>query len=228
MYYNRFRPHPDLIKTRAVFNVDDDILIPYPEVDFAFLAWLQFPNTLIGFSQYARSHSKHKTYSECDEKNMGETDPLYYSIECTAGGGAKGYYGTGKFPGYSIMLDGAIVFDAKYLSMYWDETDIEMNQGRALVDETRNCEDFVLPILIASRSGEPPVMVNTYDVNERFTSVRHLQNKNKKGHHPGLNTMTGHYAKRTTCLERLKHIYGGDALQYSVFKVEPLLPSDII
>ena len=224
---NRFKPHPELIKTRAVFNVDDDIIIPYPEVDFAFFTWRKFPDTLIGFSQYARSHSKYTTFAGCDQ-NVKEDSAVQYSIECNADGGAKGYYGAGKFPGYSIMLDSAVFFHAKYLDLYWDSKDIETEQGRALVDETRNCEDFVMPILIALRSGEPPVMVDTYDANQRFTSIRHLQHKNKKGHHPGLNTMSGHYTKRSDCLEKLGHIYGGDALQHSIFKVKPLLPMEII
>ena len=36
---NRFRPHHDLITTDAILNVDDDIIISYEDIEFAFSIW---------------------------------------------------------------------------------------------------------------------------------------------------------------------------------------------
>ena len=45
---NRFRPIQEL-RTDAVFSVDDDLIVPFSTLRFAFAAWRSAPSAMVGF-----------------------------------------------------------------------------------------------------------------------------------------------------------------------------------
>lgn len=85
-----------------------------------------------------------------------------------------------------------------------------------MVDETRNCEDIALPMIISKVSRLPGVYVDGLD------RYQHLQDQNKKGHHPGLNKLAGHYGERNMCVNEMAKLLGGMPLIYSNIKIRPV------
>lgn len=119
---NRFEPDHD-IKTRAVFELDDDIMMTCDDLERAFRAWRDHPERIVGF--YPRLIDGH---------------PLKYRNE---------RYARNK-QGYNMILTGAAFLDSEVaFSKYWSQ---EAKQGRALVDELFNCEDILLNFILANSS----------------------------------------------------------------------------
>ncbi|XP_051130888.1 glucosamine inositolphosphorylceramide transferase 1-like [Andrographis paniculata] len=126
---NRFRADP-LIKTRAVLELDDDIMMACDDVERGFRIWREWPDRIVGF--YPR---------------LVDGNPLEYRAEKHAR----------KHNGYNMILTGAAFMDARVaFERYWSE---RAAAGRAVVDEYFNCEDVLLNYLYAnsSSSGGPPV-----------------------------------------------------------------------
>ena len=133
---------------------------------------------------------------------------MHYSSECTdAESGQKRYYSDGPYPSYSHVLDSAIIFHRDYLDMYSSNTE-KMKEARDYVDNVRNCEDFVFPMMVAEHIKMPPIAVDTYNRVARESFVQHLQLEAKKGHHGGLNRIPGHLKTRSKCLNDLSNIFG--------------------
>ncbi|MCO5556846.1 hypothetical protein L7F22_010400 [Adiantum nelumboides] len=117
---NRFKPDPQ-IKTRAVFELDDDILMTCDDLERAFKAWRNHPERVVGF--YPR---------------LNDGSPLKYRNE---------RYARAK-KGYNMILTGAAFIDGELaFPKYWSQ---EADQGRALVDELFNCEDILLNFIMAN------------------------------------------------------------------------------
>ncbi|KAH7428867.1 hypothetical protein KP509_09G020700 [Ceratopteris richardii] len=117
---NRFKPDP-LIKTRAVLELDDDILMTCDDLERAFSAWRQHPERIVGF--YPR---------------LVNGNPLKYRNE---------WYARAN-KGYNMILTGAAFIDSQTaFPMYWSE---KAEEGRALVDKLFNCEDILLNYIIAN------------------------------------------------------------------------------
>ncbi|KAH7547807.1 hypothetical protein JRO89_XS14G0018900 [Xanthoceras sorbifolium] len=120
---NRFKVDP-LIKTRAVLELDDDIMMPCDDVERGFQVWRKHPDRIVGF--YPR---------------LSEGQPLEYR--------AEKYARSRK--GYNMILTGAAFIDSKVaFNRYWSE---EAKAGRALVDKYFNCEDVLLNYLYANASA---------------------------------------------------------------------------
>eukprot|EP00948_MAST-09A_sp_MAST-9A-sp1_P000764 g764.t1 len=247
---NRFRPHPDIIRTKAIFNIDDDIIVPIEQVEFAFRVWQQFPATTIGFTKFGRSHSRYPSFSDCSNQKANDGQ-WFYSIECTnADSGERSFYEDGPHAAYSMALDSAFFFHADYLDLYYagsgrshdrnaeatlppiftqnDKSLAIQKAGMEYVDDTRNCEDIFFSMLVAFHSGMPPVLVDSFNHVDGKSSILHIQHENKKGHHPGLSNMAGHYHSRTKCLNDLAKLFGHMPLKYSIFKVLPVIPNEIL
>ncbi|KAI5077385.1 hypothetical protein GOP47_0007209 [Adiantum capillus-veneris] len=117
---NRFKPDSH-IKTRAVLELDDDILMTCDDLERAFSAWRQHPERVVGF--YPR---------------LVDGSPLKYRN--------KRYARSNN--GYNMILTGAAFLDSKTaFDEYWSE---ESKQGRALVDKLFNCEDILFNYMIAN------------------------------------------------------------------------------
>ena len=117
------------------------------------------------------------TFSSCGNENQGA---FSYSAECSdEKSGERKYYSDGPFPSYSIALDSAIFFHRDYLKMYSDEKNNKLVQARNYVDEVRNCEDLVFPMLVAEHSKMPPIAVNTYSPFTGKSLIAHIQHHNR-------------------------------------------------
>lgn len=117
---NRFKPDPH-IKTRAVLELDDDIMMTCDDVERGFKAWREHPERIVGF--YPR---------------LIDGSPLKYRNEKYARNRRE----------YNMILTGAAFVDSESaFSKYWS---LEAEQGRALVDELFNCEDILLNFILAN------------------------------------------------------------------------------
>ncbi|KAG6528518.1 glucosamine inositolphosphorylceramide transferase 1-like [Zingiber officinale] len=120
---NRFKVDP-LIKTRAVLELDDDILMTCNDIEKGFRVWRENPERLVGF--YPR---------------LIDGSPLQYRNE---------RYARGK-NGYNVILTGAAFMDSEYaFNKYWSEI---AREGRNFVDHSFNCEDLLMNFLYANASA---------------------------------------------------------------------------
>ncbi|CAH9105857.1 unnamed protein product [Cuscuta europaea] len=120
---NRFKADP-LIKTRAILELDDDIMMTCDDVERGFLVWRQHPERIVGY--YPR---------------LANGDPLEYKAERHAR----------KHNGYNMILTGAAFLDAEMaFKRYWS---MEALPGREVVDSFFNCEDVLLNYLYANMSS---------------------------------------------------------------------------
>lgn len=114
---NRFKPNP-LIKTRAVLELDDDIMMTCDDVERGFKIWRDHPDRIVGF--YPR---------------LAEGKPLQYRDERYSR----------KHEGYNMILTGAAFVDKELaFERYWSK---EAKEGREIVDLFFNCEDVLLNFL---------------------------------------------------------------------------------
>ncbi|KAL1201451.1 Glucosamine inositolphosphorylceramide transferase 1 [Cardamine amara subsp. amara] len=119
---NRFEIDP-MVKTRAVLQLDDDIIMSCDNIEKGFRVWREHPERLVGF--YPRFVDQTMTYSA--EKF------------------ARGHNG------YNMILTGAAFMDVRFaFDMYQSD---KAKLGREFVDEQFNCEDVLLNFLYANASG---------------------------------------------------------------------------
>ncbi|KAK3134962.1 hypothetical protein QOZ80_5BG0412950 [Eleusine coracana subsp. coracana] len=120
---NRFRVDP-LIKTRAVLELDDDIMMTCTDLEKGFKVWREHPERMVGF--YPR---------------MIDGSPLQYRNE---------RYARGK-KGYNLILTGAAFMDSEFaFKKYWSE---KAREGRDYVHKHFNCEDLLMNFLYANASA---------------------------------------------------------------------------
>ncbi|KAM6584319.1 hypothetical protein CsatB_011321 [Cannabis sativa] len=120
---NRFKMDP-LINTRAVLELDDDIMMSCDDIERGFNVWRQHPDRIVGF--YPR---------------LVNGSPLKYRGER--------YARTHK--GYNMILTGAAFIDSKIaFRRYWSE---EAREGREVVDRYFNCEDVLLNFLYVNATS---------------------------------------------------------------------------
>ena len=123
---NRFKIDP-LIKTRAVLELDDDIMMTCDDVERGFKVWREHPDRIVGFYPRLVDGS------------------LKYRAEKYAR----------RKKGYNMILTGAAFMDTQMaFSRYWSE---EAKAGRTLVDKLFNCEDVLLNYLYANASSSATV-----------------------------------------------------------------------
>ncbi|GAB4836331.1 Glucosamine inositolphosphorylceramide transferase 1 [Ancistrocladus abbreviatus] len=114
---NRFHSDPS-IKTRAVLELDDDIMMACDDVERGFKVWREHPDRIVGF--YPR---------------LINGSPLKYRAEKYAR----------RHNGYNMILTGAAFMDSQLaFERYWSE---EARAGRKVVDKYFNCEDVLLNYL---------------------------------------------------------------------------------
>ncbi|EXB58473.1 hypothetical protein L484_005207 [Morus notabilis] len=120
---NRFK-EDSLIKTRAVLELDDDIMMTCDDLERGFKLWRQHPDRIVGF--YPRlSHGSQLKY--------------------------RGEHFARRHKGYNMILTGAAFIDSKTaFQRYWSE---EARQGREVVDKYFNCEDVLMNFLYANASS---------------------------------------------------------------------------
>ncbi|CAL9086892.1 unnamed protein product [Musa acuminata var. zebrina] len=120
---NRFNVDPS-IKTRAVLELDDDIMMTCDNIERGFKIWRDHPDRIVGF--YPR---------------IAEGKPLRYRDEKYAR----------KQGGYNMILAGAAFMDHKLaFERYWSN---DTKIGRDIVDKFFNCEDLLMNFLYANASS---------------------------------------------------------------------------
>lgn len=124
---NRFKRDP-MLKTRAVLELDDDIMMTCDDIERGFNVWRQHPDRIVGFYPRLISGS-----------------PLKYRGEKYAR----------HHKGYNMILTGAAFMDHTVaFERYWSK---EAKAGRELVDRYFNCEDVLLNYLYANASSSQTV-----------------------------------------------------------------------
>lgn len=124
---NRFKID-SLIKTRAVLELDDDIMMTCNDVERGFRVWREHPDRIVGF--YPR---------------LVDGKVLKYHGEKHAR----------SHKGYNMILTGAAFMDSKLaFKRYWSEAS---RAGREAVDKFFNCEDVLLNYLYANASSSDTV-----------------------------------------------------------------------
>ncbi|KAL2554609.1 Glycosyltransferase family protein 64 protein C5 [Forsythia ovata] len=119
---NRFKMDP-LIKTRAVLELDDDIMMTCDDVERGFRVWREHPDRIVGFYPRLVNGNRLKYRGEKHARNHN---------------------------GYNIILTGAAFIDGPMaFGRYWSE---KAAAGRALVDKYFNCEDVLMNYLYANAS----------------------------------------------------------------------------
>ncbi|RRT54282.1 hypothetical protein B296_00049269 [Ensete ventricosum] len=120
---NRFNVDP-LIKTRAVLELDDDIMMTCDNIERGFKIWRDHPDRIVGF-----------------HPRVAEGRPLRYRDEKYAR----------EQGGYNMILTGAAFMDHKLaFERYWSN---DATIGRDIVDKFFNCEDLLLNFLYANASS---------------------------------------------------------------------------
>ncbi|XP_057979024.1 glucosamine inositolphosphorylceramide transferase 1 [Malania oleifera] len=124
---NRFKLDPK-IKTKAVLELDDDIMMTCDDVERGFRVWREHPDRIVGFYPRLISGS-----------------PLKYRGEKYAR----------NHRGYNMILTGAAFVDSLMaFDMYWGD---KAKAGREVVDNYFNCEDVLLNFLYANASSSKTV-----------------------------------------------------------------------
>uniref|UniRef100_A0A453H355 Glucosamine inositolphosphorylceramide transferase 1 n=7 Tax=Aegilops tauschii subsp. strangulata TaxID=200361 RepID=A0A453H355_AEGTS len=120
---NRFNMD-EKIKTRAVMELDDDIMMPCDDLERGFKVWREHPDRIVGY--YPR---------------LAEGTPLEYRNERYAR----------QQGGYNMVLTGAAFMDhGLAFERYWSK---KAEVGRKMVDSFFNCEDVLLNFLFANASS---------------------------------------------------------------------------
>lgn len=120
---NRFKID-SLIKTRAVLELDDDIMMTCDDIERGFRVWREHPERIVGF--YPR---------------FINGSPLKY----------RGEKHARKHDGYNMILTGAAFIDSTVaFERYWSTYAAE---GREMVDSFFNCEDILMNYLHANKSS---------------------------------------------------------------------------
>ncbi|KAK4798896.1 hypothetical protein SAY86_024261 [Trapa natans] len=120
---NRFKMDSS-ITTRAVLELDDDIMMSCNDIERGFNVWRRHPDRIVGF--YPR---------------LVAGSPLKYRAEKYAR----------AHKGYNMILTGAAFIDLRLASeRYWGD---DAKAGREMVDKLFNCEDVLLNYLYANASS---------------------------------------------------------------------------
>ncbi len=206
---NRFVPLKG-VRTDAVFNVDDDMIVDCRSVLFAFETWRMSSETLVGFNP--RLHTTPLNYLEkapLSQRSLrfepkhswtGAEKPCQYRY--------RHYWYVWWHGAYSMVLTKAAFCHHKYFEMYAN------NLPKAVWDfvhENKNCEDIAMQFLISNATGLPPVWVRG-----------HYRDSGVLDFSGGISTGTGHRMKRDECLTFFAEAYGRMPLVLGRAHVEPV------
>jgi len=132
---NRFYPFKE-IETEAVMAIDDDILmLTVDEIEFAFQAWREFPDRLVGFP--ARNH-------------------IIGPSELINGHRMKYKYESEWQNQLSMVLTGAAFYHRLYNHWFTYMMPVETKD---YIDEKMNCEDIAMNFLITNLTSKAPIKV---------------------------------------------------------------------
>uniref|UniRef100_H2Z4B2 Exostosin GT47 domain-containing protein n=1 Tax=Ciona savignyi TaxID=51511 RepID=H2Z4B2_CIOSA len=177
----------------VVLSLDDDVTLNVQEIDFAFDVWRSFPDRIVGFP--ARSHYWNSSKS-------------------------KWVYTSKWSNSYSLVLTGAAFIHSYYLRLYSEWLPDKL---RHQVDETSNCEDILMNMLVSHVTRLPPIKV-TQKKQYKDTSAATEQTN-----HGGVLSRWSdprHFAERQTCMWNFEEWFGYMPLVSSATRFDPALYKD--
>nr|XP_002128024.1 exostosin-1-like [Ciona intestinalis] len=184
---------PRQFTTDAILSLDDDVMLNSQEIDFAFDVWRSFPDRIVGFP--ARSHFWNSSKS-------------------------KWVYTSKWSNSYSIVLTGAAFIHRYYLKLYSEWLPPSL---RKTVDETSNCEDILMNMLVAHVTRLPPVKVTQKKQYKDTSASQPYVN------HAGVVSRWSdprHFAERQTCMQSFEAWFGYMPLISSETRFDPSLYKD--
>ena len=206
---NRFVPLKG-VRTDAVFNVDDDMIVDCRSVLFAFETWRASSETLVGFNP--RLHSTPRHYLE--KTPLSQRSLRFEPKRPGAGVEEKcpyryrHYWYVWWHGVYSMVLTKAAFCHHKYFEMYTNDLPKAVWD---FVHENKNCEDIAMQFMISNATGLPPVWVRG-----------HYRDSGVLDFSGGISTGTGHRMKRDECLTFFAEAYGRMPLVLGRSHVEPV------
>lgn len=181
------------IDTDVVLMLDDDTLVSFPDVGFAFSVWKQTPEQIVGF--VPRTHVSGPggvyTYGSFEMQNP------------ELGGGGR----------YSMVLIGAAFFRRRYLQLFQEQP----AAVHELVDQTQNCDDVVMNFIVAldlKRRAADGAPCRPSGVFVKPVDFRNLEKEASSGYQ-GMWHRAEHLLQRSYCLNTLAKIYGSMPLCFS-------------
>ncbi|CAK8683774.1 unnamed protein product [Clavelina lepadiformis] len=184
------------IRHNAILSLDEDATLNVQEVDFAFEVWRSLPDRIVGFP--ARSHFWDEAKS-------------------------KWVYTSKWSNSYSMVLTGAAFIHRYYLALYTDWLPLQV---RNMVDQTSNCEDILMNMLVSHVTRRPPIKV-TQKKQYKDTSPNQAQS----GVLPSGGVITKwsdpqHFAERQVCMKSFVESFGYMPLMMSEIRFDPALYKD--
>lgn len=179
---NRFEPLSEL-RTRAVFNVDDDVRIPCRTLESGYRMWKRNPDALVGY--YARNYAPMTTPGDgCSWKYVANELSLWWS---------------GR---YSIVLTKAAFMDQKYLTLYKEHLPAGV---REYVDEGKNGEDIAMQFLVSAITNEPPKYA---PASLLYYTMAKLGGIGRSG----ISSSSNHHARRGDAITDFQRMFGFDRI----------------
>jgi glucuronyl/N-acetylglucosaminyl transferase EXT2 len=175
---NRFEPVVGL-KTKAVFNVDDDVRIPCGTLSSGYRLWKKHQDALVGY--YARNYAPASVPADgCSWKYVANEFYLWWS---------------GR---YSIVLTKAAFMHQKYLTLYKEN----LPDGvREYVDKGKNGEDIAMQFLVSSITGEAPKYAPASFL---YYTLAKLGGVGKSG----ISSSADHHIKRGDAISAFQRMFG--------------------
>ncbi|XP_052199425.1 glucosamine inositolphosphorylceramide transferase 1-like [Diospyros lotus] len=174
---NRFKVD-HMIKTRAVLELDDDIMMTCDDIERGFRVWREHPDRIVGF--YPR---------------LIDGRTLKY----------RGEKHARTHEGYNMILTGAAFIDSQWaFEKYWSE---EAKAGREVVDKYFNCEDVLMNYLYANGSSSSGTGTGTGTVVDYVKPAWAIDTSKFSGVAISRNTQE-HYRIRSNCLMTFAQMYG--------------------
>jgi Glycosyl transferase family 64 domain len=227
---SRFLPIVNLssASTRAIFMVDDDVLVDCFSLHQGFLAWQSSPDSMVGY--YPRLAA-----AAISDDSSRRIAYVYHSWPMVFWRQEMNF-----------VLTKAAFLHSRYLDLYSSSNDIDGNDDdvtttihtslsqtqreiRAYVDEHRNCEDVAMAMLIAHVTAMESKRANSNnninDTSNEKTTLPAMPiyvqgHVSDKGLFHGISTGKGHFPQRSKCLNDLTRIY---RQRYTTTAVTPLV-----
>lgn len=179
---NRFEPVAGL-RTRAVFNVDDDVRVPCGALRRGFASWQQNPDDLVGYfpRNYAPVKKRNK---KCTWRYVAREHELWWN---------------GR---YSIVLTKAAFMDQRYLKLYKEHLPESV---RRYVDNGKNCEDIAMQFLTSAITRRAPVYAPA-------SLAYYIRAKLFGMNVRGISSGTDHHVSRGHCITSFQKMFGTPTL----------------
>ncbi|EDQ89472.1 uncharacterized protein MONBRDRAFT_25145 [Monosiga brevicollis MX1] len=199
---NRFRP--DLaIETDCVINMDDDWLMPHQVFTMnARVWWHGHRDRLIGLTYLARLHGRAFAngtgpwmYLKHKERPQSMVLPSGFVSEAQP---CLGACHPQTFHHAGLAANNDHTYHRRYLQAYTTDLPAAARDG---VDMLMNCDDLLFNLLVASRTGHPPILVDS-------SGVAGAKVDAKLGKAAGLWRRSSHMDVRHRCLNELLRFFG--------------------